>query len=153
MIRNGCPKQRESKIQTNSKCSINDPEIVQQQSHGKTKSCVDCGRLIMLQVKCSSVVDEASLLLAPSEQLVGLFDGQLASKPLHCVIPFGEGGLIVGVGITEGYTKFLYAMKVVPPKDLRFQEPKVSKCQKLSKQARLFNMLVLGDVSVVSVAD
>ena len=49
------------------------------------------------------------------------------------IIPYSEGGLIVFVWeISEGSTEFLYAMKLVSPKDLGFQEPKVSKCHKLS---------------------
>ena len=44
------------------------------------------------------------------------------------IVPFNEGGLIVCVGeISEGDAKFLYAMKLVPPEDLGFQESKVSK--------------------------
>ena len=44
------------------------------------------------------------------------------------IVPFNEGGLIVCVGeISEGDAKFLYAMELVPPEDLGFQESKVSK--------------------------
>ena len=45
--------------------------------------------------------------------------------------------------------KVPYAMKSMPPKDLGFMKPKVSKCRKLSMQA-LFNFLVLGNASGVS---
>ena len=51
--------------------------------------------------------------------------------------------------ISEGDTKILYAMKLVPPKDVGFWEFKVLKCQKLSMQA-FFNFLVLEDASGVS---
>jgi hypothetical protein len=33
-------------------------------------------------------------------------------------IPISECGKLVRVGISEGDTKFFYAMKLVPPKDL-----------------------------------
>ena len=34
------------------------------------------------------------------------------------IIPISERGLIVSVGISEGDTKFLYNMKLMPPKNL-----------------------------------
>ena len=53
--------------------------------------------------------------------------------------------------IGEVYTKFLYLVKLVPPKDLGFQEPK---CQtaKHSMQA-FFSFIVLGDALGVSGAN
>ena len=48
--------------------------------------------------------------------------------------------------ISEGDTKSHYIIKLMPPKDLEFREPKVSKCQKLSIQAP-FGYLVLQDGS------
>jgi len=42
-----------------------------------------------------------------------------------CDYPFTEGGVLVRVDISEGDAKFLYAMKLVPPEDLGFLEPKV----------------------------
>jgi hypothetical protein len=51
--------------------------------------------------------------------------------------------------LSKGIIKVLYAIKLVPPKDLGFMEPKVSKCWKLSMQA-LFHFLVLGNASRVS---
>jgi hypothetical protein len=48
-------------------------------------------------------------------------------------------------GINEDDIKFLYVMKSTSLEDIRFREPKVSKCQtQLSMQA-LFNFLLLGD--------
>lgn len=54
--------------------------------------------------------------------------------------------------ISEGHTKLIYIMKLMPPKDLGFWEFKVSKCRKLSVQV-LFNRLVLGDFSIMSNID
>ena len=48
--------------------------------------------------------------------------------------------------ISEGDTESHYIIKLMPPKDLEFREPKVSKCQKLSIQAP-FSYLVLQDGS------
>ena len=46
--------------------------------------------------------------------------------------------------VSEGDTKFLYGMNLVPRKDVGFREFKVSKCLKFSMQV-FFNFFVLGD--------
>ena len=40
------------------------------------------------------------------------------SLRLHLIIPISEGGLLIVLKMNEGDIKFLYAMKLVPPKNL-----------------------------------
>ena len=54
--------------------------------------------------------------------------------------------------ISEGDTKFLHTMKLIPPEDVGFQVSKVPKCWKLSMQA-LLSFLMLADALGESGAD